>query len=171
MLKDLGLDLDLTRSKKPFKVQLALPSKVITRNILNINTANISDVKLNSLPHFEFEIPYLVESKNKGVTDNIEYIKNPDLDNIKEEKLIKLTWYGGRVNWFRIITIEKNDSSDGITTKISCDSLESELRKTNVTIDGTGIGAEEYFSKALEQSPWKLGYISDKLKIKYVIIL
>lgn len=167
MLKDLGLDLDLTRSKKPFKVQLALPSKVITQNILNINTANISDVKLNSLPHFEFEIPYLVESKNKGVTDNLEYIKNPDLDNIKEEKLIKLTWYGGRVNWFRIITIEKNDSSDGITTKISCDSLESELRTTNVTIDGTGIGAEEYFSKALEQSPWKLGHISDKLKNTY----
>ena len=167
MLKDLGLDLDLTRSKRPFKVQLALPSKVITQNILNINTANISDVKLNSLPHFEFEIPYLVESKNKGVTDNIEYIKNPDLDSIKEEKLIKLTWYGGRVNWFRIITIEKNDSSDGITTKISCDSLESELRTTNVTIDGTGIGAEEYFSKTLEQSPWKLGYISDKLKNTY----
>ena len=167
MLKDLGLDLDLTRSKRPFKVQLALPSKVITQNILNINTANISDVKLNSLPHFEFEIPYLVESKNKGVTDNIEYIKNPDLDNIKEEKLIKLTWYGSRVNWFRIITIEKNDSSDGITTKISCDSLESELRTTNVTIDGTGIGAEEYFSKTLEQSPWKLGHISDKLKNTY----
>lgn len=167
MLKDLGLDLDLTRSKKPFKVQLALPSKVITQNILNIKTANISDVKLNSLPHFEFEIPYLVESKNKGVTDEIEYIKNPDLDNIKEEKLIKLTWYGGRINWFRIMTIEKNDSSDGISTKISCDSLESELRKTNVTIDGTGIGAEEYFSKALEQSPWKLGYISGKLKNTY----
>lgn len=167
MLKDLGLDLDLVRSKRPFKVQLALPSKVITQNILNINTANISDVKLNSLPHFEFEIPYLVESKNKGVTDEIEYIKNPDLDNIKEEKLIKLTWYGGRINWFRIMTIEKNDSSDGISTKISCDSLESELRKTNVTIDGTGIGAEEYFSKALEQSPWKLGYVSDKLKNTY----
>lgn len=167
MLKDLGLDLDLTRSKKPFKVQLALPSKVITQNILNINTANISDVKLNSLPHFEFEIPYLVESKNKGVADEIEYIKNPDLDNIKEEKLIKLTWYGGRINWFRIMTIEKNDSSEGISTKISCDSLESELRKTNVTIDGTGIGAEEYFSKALEQSPWKLGYVSDKLKNTY----
>ena len=87
MLKDLGLDLDLTRSKRPFKVQLALPSKVITQNILNINTANISDVQLNSLPHFEFETPYLVESKNKGVTDNIEYIKNPDLDSIKEDKL------------------------------------------------------------------------------------
>ena len=167
MLKDLGLDLDLTRSKRPFKVQLALPSKVITQNISNINTANISDVKLNSLPHFEFEIPYLVESKGKGVTDNIEYIKNPDLDNIKEEKLIKLTWYGGRVNWFRITTIDKNDSSDGITTKISCDSLESELRTTNVTIDGTGIGAEEYFKKALEQSPWKLGNISSKLKNTY----
>ena len=167
MLKDLGLDLDLTRSKKPFKVQLALPSKVITQNILNINTANISDVKLNSLPHFEFEIPYLVESKNKSVTDEIEYIKNPDLDNIKEEKLIKLTWYGGRINWFRIMTIEKNDSSDGISTKISCDSLESELRKTNVTIDGTGIGVEEYFNKTLEQSPWKLGYVSDKLKNTY----
>ena len=167
MLKDLGLDLDLTRSKRPFKVQLALPSKVITQNILNINTANISDVKLNSLPHFEFEIPYLVESKNKGVTDEIEYIKNPDLDNIKEEKLIKLTWYGGRINWFRIMTIEKNDSSEGISTKISCDSLESELRKTNVTIDGTGIGAEEYFNKTLEQSPWKLGHVSDKLKNTY----
>ena len=167
MLKDLGLDLDLTRSKKPFKVQLALPSKVITQNISNINTANISDVKLNSLPHFEFEIPYLVESKGRGVTDNIEYIKNPDLDNIKEEKLIKLTWYGGRVNWFRITTIDKNDSSDGITTKISCDSLESELRTTNVTIDGTGIGAEEYFKKTLEQSPWKLGRISNKLKNTY----
>ncbi|QGJ85022.1 capsid and scaffold protein [Lactococcus phage P1048] len=167
MLKDLGLDLDLTRSKRPFKVQLALPSKVITQNISNINTANISDVKLNSLPHFEFEIPYLVESKNKGVTDEIEYIKNPDLDSIKEEKLIKLTWYGGRVNWFRIITIEKNDSSDGITTKISCDSLESELRTTNVTIDGTGVGAEEYFKKTLEQSPWKLGHISNKLKNTY----
>ncbi len=167
MLKDLGLDLDLTRSKRPFKVQLALPSKVITQNISNINTANISDVKLNSLPHFEFEIPYLIESKRKGVTDNIEYIKNPDLDSIKEEKLIKLTWYGGRVNWFRIITIEKNDSSDGITTKISCDSLESELRTTNVTIDGTGIGAEEYFKKTLEQSPWKLGHISNKLKNTY----
>lgn len=167
MLKDLGLDLDLTRSKKPFKVQLALPSKVITQNILNIKTANISDVKLNSLPRFEFEIPYLVESKNKGVTDEIEYIKNPDLDNIKEEKLIKLTWYGGRINWFRIMTIEKNDSSDGISTKISCDSLESELRKTNVTIDGTGIGIEEYFNKTLEQSPWKLGYVSNKLKNTY----
>ncbi|ADM73686.1 tail protein [Lactococcus phage 949] len=167
MLKDLGLDLDLTRSKRPFKVQLALPSKVITQNISNINTANISDVKLNSLPHFEFEIPYLVESKSKGVTDEIEYIKNPDLDSIKEEKLIKLTWYGGRVNWFRIITIEKNDSSDGITTKISCDSLESELRTTNVTIDGTSIGAEEYFRKVLEQSPWKLGHISNKLKNTY----
>ncbi|ARM66776.1 tail protein [Lactococcus phage AM4] len=167
MLKDLGLDLDLTRSKKPFKVQLALPSKVITQNILNINTANISDVKLNSLPHFEFEIPYLVESKSKGISDEIEYIKNPDLDSIKEEKLIKLTWYGGRVNWFRIITIEKNDSSDGITTKISCDSLESELRTTNVTIDGTGVGAEEYFRKALEQSPWKLGHVSNKLKNTY----
>ncbi|ARM67542.1 tail protein [Lactococcus phage AM11] len=167
MLKDLGLDLDLTRSKRPFKVQLALPSKVITQNISNINTANISDVKLNSLPHFEFEIPYLVESKSKGVTDNIEYIKNPDLDSIKEEKLIKLTWYGGRVNWFRIITIEKNDSSEGITTKISCDSLESELRTTNVTIDGTGIGAEEYFKKTLEQSPWKLGHVSNKLKNTY----
>ena len=167
MLQDLGLDLDLTRSKRPFKVQLALPSKVITQNIVNINTANISDVKLNSLPHFEFEIPYLVESKGRGVTDNIEYIKNPDLDNIKEEKLIKLTWYGGRVNWFRITTIDKNDSSDGITTKISCDSLESELRTTNVTIDGTGIGAEEYFKKTLEQSPWKLGRISNKLKNTY----
>ena len=167
MLKDLGLDLDLTRSKRPFKVQLALPSKVIIQNISNINTANISDVKLNSLPHFEFEIPYLVESKSKGVTDEIEYIKNPDLDSIKEEKLIKLTWYGDRVNWFRIITIEKNDSSDGITTKISCDSLESELRTTNVTIDGTGIGAEEYFKKTLEQSPWKLGRISNKLKNTY----
>ena len=167
MLKDLGLDLDLTRSKRPFKVQLALPSKVITQNISNINTANISDVKLNSLPHFEFEIPYLVESKSKGIADEIEYIKNPDLDSIKEEKLIKLTWYGGRVNWFRIITIEKNDSSDGITTKISCDSLESELRTTNVTIDGTGIGAEEYFKKTLEQSPWKLGHVSNKLKNTY----
>ncbi|MDN6066062.1 MAG: hypothetical protein L0I52_01625 [Staphylococcus equorum] len=167
MLKDLGLDLDLTSSKRPFKIQLALPSKVITQNISNINTANISDIKLNSLPHFEFEIPYLVESKDKGVTDEIKYIKNPDIDNIKEEKLIKLTWYGGRVNWFRIITIEKNDSSDGVTTKISCDSLESELRTTNVTIDGTGIGAEEYFKKTLEQSPWKLGRISDKLKNTY----
>ncbi|MDN6504834.1 MAG: hypothetical protein L0L70_00270 [Lactococcus lactis] len=78
-----------------------------------------------------------------------------------------MTWYGGRVNWFRIITIEKNDSSDGVTTKISCDSLESELRTTNVTIDGTGIGAEEYFKKTLEQSPWKLGRISDKLKNTY----
>ena len=167
MLKDLGLDLDLTSSKRPFKVQLALPSKVITQNISNINTANISDVKLNSLPHFEFEIPYLVESKDKGVTDEIKYIKNPDIDNIKEEKLIKLTWYGGRVNWFRIITIEKNDSSDGVTTKISCDSLESELRTTNVAIDGTGVGAEEYFKKTLEQSPWKLGHISNKLKNTY----
>ncbi|MDN6819572.1 MAG: hypothetical protein L0L90_00770 [Lactococcus lactis] len=109
----------------------------------------------------------MVESKDKGVTDEIKYIKNPDIDNIKEEKLIKLTWYGGRVNWFRIITIEKNDSSDGVTTKISCDSLESELRTTNVTIDGTGIGAEEYFKKTLEQSPWKLGRISDKLKNTY----
>lgn len=167
MLKDLGLDLDLTRSKRPFKVQLALPSKVITQNILNVTTANISDVKLNSLPHFEFEIPFLVESKVNGVTDEIEYIKNPDLDNIKEEKLIKLTWYGGRTNWFRIVTIEKNDSSDGITTKISCDSLESELRTTNVIIDGTGVSTEEYFTKALEDSPWKLGYISEKLKETY----
>ena len=167
MLKDLGLDLDLTRSKRPFKVQLALPSKVITQNILNVTTANISDVKLNSLPHFEFEIPYLVESKKNGITDEIEYIKNPDLDNIKEEKLIKLTWYSGRINWFRIVTIEKNDSSDGITAKISCDSLESELRTTNVTIEGTGIGTEEYFTKALEQSPWKLGYVSNKLKETY----
>lgn len=167
MLKDLGLDLDLTRSKRPFKVQLALPSKVITQNILNVTTANISDVKLNSLPHFEFEIPYLVESKKNGITDEIEYIKNPDLDNIKEEKLIKLTWYSGRINWFRVVTIEKNDSSDGITAKISCDSLESELRTTNVTIEGTGIGTEEYFTKALEQSPWKLGYVSNKLKETY----
>lgn len=164
MLKDLGLDLDLTRSKRPFKVQLALPSKVITQNILNVTTANISDVKLNSLPHFEFEIPYLVESNKKGLTGEIEYIKNPDLDNIKEEKLIKLTWYGGRINWFRVITIEKNDSNDGVTAKISCDSLESELRTTNVTVEGTGIGTEEYFTKVLEQSPWKLGYVSEKLK-------
>lgn len=166
MLRDLGLDLDLDvmKRKKPFKVQLALPNQTITQNIKNVKVANISDVKLNSLPHFEFEIPFLVEVKGDG--DDVQYIQNPDLLGVKEEKLIKLTWYGGRVNWFKINSIEKTDGeNETVNIKISCDGIESELRKTTITLNElTGIDVYEYFNTVLQQSGWKLGFVADSLK-------
>lgn len=166
MLRDLGLDLDLDvmKRKKPFKVQLALPNQTITQNIKNVKVANISDVKLNSLAHFEFEIPFLVEVKGDG--DDIQYIQNPDLLGVKEEKLIKLTWYGGRVNWFKINSIEKTDGeNETVNVKIVCDGIESELRKTTITLNElTGIDVYEYFNTVLQQSGWKLGFVSDSLK-------
>lgn len=166
MLRDLGLDLDLDvmKRKKPFKVQLALPNQTITQNIKNVKVANISDVKLNSLAHFEFEIPFLVEVKGDG--DEIQYIQNPDLLGVKEEKLIKLTWYGGRVNWFKINSIEKTDGeNETVNVKIVCDGIESELRKTTITLNElTGIDVYEYFNTVLQQSGWKLGFVADSLK-------
>lgn len=166
MLRDLGLnlDLDVMKRKKPFKVQLALPNQTITQNIKNVKVANISDVKLNSLAHFEFEIPFLVEVKGDG--DDVQYIQNPDLLGVKEEKLIKLTWYGGRINWFKINSIEKTDGeNETVNVKIVCDGIESELRKTTITLNElTGIDVYEYFNTVLQQSGWKLGFVSDSLK-------
>lgn len=162
MLRDLEFYSQDLLSRRPFKVQLAQPNQVITQNINNVSSPSLSDVKINGLPQFEFEVPYMV--KVKSVDGNPElYIKNPDLIAIKEEKLIKLTWYDNKVNWFRIIDINKTDGEDKATVKITASSLESELRKTNISIEGTGIDATQYFTKALEQTAWKLGYISDKL--------
>ena len=162
MLRDLEFYPQDLLSRRPFKVQLAQPNKVITQNINNVSSPSLSDVKINGLPQFEFEVPYMV--KVKSVDGNPElYIKNPDLIAIKEEKLIKLTWYDNKVNWFRVIDINKTDGEDKTTVKITASSLESELRKTNISIEGTGIDATQYFTQALEQTAWKLGYVSDKL--------
>lgn len=162
MLRDLELYPKDLLSKRPFKVQLAQPNKVITQNINNVSSPSLSDIKINSLPQFEFEIPYMVKTKSIDGSPEV-YIKNPDLILIQEEKLIKLTWYKNVVNWFRIVSIDKVDGEDSTTVKITASGIESELRKTNVSVKGTGIGAEEYFKQTLEQSAWKLGYISEKL--------
>lgn len=166
MLRDLGLDPNLSLDKRTFKVQLALPNHTITQNVNNINVPELSDVGLNKMPHLEFEIPYLIKIKN--VDDkNGTYIKNPDLITIKEEKMIKLTWYNDQVLWFRINSLVKTENGGEKTIKVICDGAESELRKTKISLTGTGISVEEYFTQALEQTGWTLGTISDGLKETY----
>lgn len=167
MLRNLGLDLDLSKVGKDVKLQLALPNKTIKKNITNVTQANLDGVEINGLPKLTFEIPHKIQ-KRVGTTDEIETIDNPDIKMIKEKMLIKVTWYNKkRTNWFRVTTITQTDSQDFVNMRVEADALQSELRATNVTTSDEPMNAVEYFTHVLSQTTWKLGYISDKVKDTY----
>lgn len=167
MLQELALDLDLRKVGHDVKVQLAKPNKQILKNIREITTAELEGVEINGLPIFTFSVPHKVQ-RRVGITEEMETITNPDIKMIKEEMLIKLTWYNKeRVNWFRISKITQTDSQEFTNMEIQAEGLPSELRATNVYFTEDPINIQEYFTLALEQSPWKLGVISDKLKDTY----
>lgn len=167
MLRNLGLDLDLSKVGKDVKLQLALPNKTIKKNITNVTQASLDGVEINGLPKLTFEIPHKIQ-KRVGTTEDIETIDNPDIKMIKEKMLIKVTWYNKkRVNWFRVTNITQTDSQDFVNMKVEADALQSELRATNVTTSTDPVNAIEYFTHVLSQTTWKLGYVSDKVKDAY----
>ena len=99
MLRNLSLDLDLSKVGRDVKLQLALPNKTIKKNISNVTQANLDGVEINGLPTLTFEIPHKIQ-KRVGTTDEMETIDNPDIKMVKEKMLIKLTWYNKeRENW------------------------------------------------------------------------
>lgn len=164
MIRNLSIDLDLSKVGKDMKVQLAMPNKKIKQNIKNITNATLDGVELNGLPTFTFEIPHKIE-KRVGQTSEFEYVNNPDIKNIKEKMLIKLTWYNKkRVNWFRVTKITQTDSQEFTNMKIEADALPSELRATNVSIDFESVDVVEYFNHILQDTAWTLGTVSDSLK-------
>ena len=149
MLRNFDLDLDMSKIGKDLKVQLALPNKKIIKNIKNITNASIDEVELNGLPIFTFEIPHKVEIVDFD-TDNIEIVDNDDINNIKEEMLIKVTWYNGtKVNWFRVSDITKEENEENTFMVVESKSLPSELRATNVSINKESIDIIEYFETVL----------------------
>ena len=167
MLRNLGLDLDLSKVGKDLKLQLALPNKTIKKNISDVTQANLEGFEINGLPKLTFEIPHKIQ-KRVGTTDEIETMDNPDIKMIKEKMLIKVTWYNKkRTNWFRVTTITQTDSQDFVNMKVEADALQSELRATNVTTSEEPTNAIEYFTHVLSQTTWKLGYVSDKVKDTY----
>lgn len=164
MIRNISLDLDLSKVGKDLKVQLAMPNKTIKQNIKNVTNATLDGVELNGLPTFTFEIPHKIE-KRVGQTDEFEYVNNPDIKNIKEKMLIKLTWYNKkRANWFRVTRITQTDSQEFTNMKVEADALPSELRATNVSIDFESVDVVEYFNYILQDTAWSLGTVSESLK-------
>lgn len=164
MIRNLSIDLDLSKVGKDMKVQLAMPNKTIKQNIKNVTNATLDGVELNGLPTFTFEIPHKIE-KRVGQTDEFEYVNNPDIKNIKEKMLIKLTWYNKkRANWFRVTRITQTDSQEFTNMKVEADALPSELRATNVSIDFESVDVVEYFNYILQDTAWSLGTVSESLK-------
>ena len=90
MLRNLDLDLDLSKVGKDLKLQLALPNKTIKKNISDVIQANLEGFEINGLPKLTFEIPHKIQER-VGKTDEIRIVDNPDIKMIKEKMLIKVT--------------------------------------------------------------------------------
>lgn len=167
MLRNLGLDLDLSKVGKDLKLQLALPNKTIKKNISDVTQANLEGFEINGLPKLTFEIPHKIQER-VGKTDEIRIVDNPDIKMIKEKMLIKVTWYNKkRINWFRINSITQTDSQDFVTMRVEADALQSELRATNISTATDPIDAVDYFTHVLSQTMWQLGTVSEKIKGTY----
>lgn len=167
MLRNLGLDLDLSKVGKDLKLQLALPNKTIKKNISDVTQANLEGFEINGLPKITFEIPHKIQER-VGKTDEIRIVDNPDIKMIKEKMLIKATWYNKkRINWFRINSITQTDSQDFVTMRVEADALQSELRATNISTTTDPIDAVDYFTHVLSQTMWQLGTVSEKIKGTY----
>lgn len=169
MLKDLSLNLKDFELDNGFKMYLAKPNKQIIKNIgiSNVLNANLKGIELNGLAELEFEITHEYTKKDYK-TGEVFLVRNSDTNDIREEMLIKLSWFNKkRVNWFRVSKIHKSDSNDITTMTVTAEALPSELRKSEITTEMDSVDVNEYFEHVLEQSAWKLGTVSSKLKDTY----
>ncbi len=153
------INIDHEKRPSDYKLHLAKPNKEII-SVLHEKQNSTLNLKLGNISELNFSIPYFVEDSN------LQMIKNPNIERIRELMYVKLTW-GEFEEWFLIDNITES-SEDNEIMNIQAFSIGYENKRKKINeFKETAINATEFYTEILKDSPWSIGEIDGSFDLLY----
>ena len=130
------INIDHEKRPSDYKLHLAKPNKEII-SVLHERQNSALNLKLGNISELNFSIPYYVED------NNLQMIKNPNIERIRELMYVKLTW-GEFDEWFLIDNItESSEDNEIMNVQSFSIGYENKRKKIN-EFKETAINATEF---------------------------
>lgn len=151
----------VTRSfnlRKP-KLSLAKANKKKIANLVDISNVNLT-LRLGEINELSFAVPLKIEI-------NKEWVKNPHLKRLKLRRLVKLSAYNFKDEWFIIKTKQKTGADNDLMT-FTCMSLGHQLSYRKVRrYEVTSYNMQQVTNDCFANTNWKAGYINPLFNEKF----
>ncbi|MFS0905813.1 phage tail spike protein [Priestia aryabhattai] len=144
------IDINYNRRPQEAKFHLAKPNKQIISHVSEKFQHKLA-LKLGNIHEMSFSIPFYIE-------EEMEQVRNPHVDIIKEKMLIRVTM-GDYKDWFVVDSIEE-DGDDSDIFNVTTFSLPYELKGKRISgLSEESINATALLTLLLENTIWSIGTI------------
>lgn len=151
----------VTRSfnlRKP-KLSLAKANKKKIANLVDISNVNLT-LRLGEINELSFTVPLKIEIDKQ-------WVKNPHLKRLKLRRLVKLSAYNFKDEWFIIKTKQKTGADNELLT-FTCMSLGHQLSYRKVRrYEVTSYNMQQVTNDCFANTNWKAGYINPLFNEKF----
>jgi len=151
----------VTRSfnlRKP-KLSLAKANKKKIANLVDISNVNLT-LRLGEINELSFAVPLKIEIDKQ-------WVKNPHLKRLKLRRLVKLSAYNFKDEWFIIKTKQKTGADNDLVT-FTCMSLGHQLSYRKVRrYEVTSYNMQKVTNDCFANTNWKAGYINPLFNEKF----
>ncbi|UJG57286.1 phage tail protein [Bacillus paralicheniformis] len=151
----------VTRSfnlRKP-KLSLAKANKKKIANLVDISNVNLT-IRLGEINELSFTVPLKIEIDKQ-------WVKNPHLKRLKLRRLVRLSAYNFKDEWFIIKTKQKTGADNELLT-FTCMSLGHQLSYRKVRrYEVTSYNMQQVTNDCFANTNWKAGYINPLFNEKF----
>ncbi|ASB89411.1 hypothetical protein ACH95_17280 [Bacillus glycinifermentans] len=141
------------------KLSLAKANKKKIANLVDVSNVNLT-IKLGEINELSFTVPLKIEIDKQ-------WVKNPHLKRLKLRRLVKLSAYNFKDEWFIIKTKQKSGAENESVT-FTCMSLAHQLSYRKVRrYEVTSYNMKQVTDDCFANTNWKAGYINPLFNEKF----
>ncbi|MDI3411660.1 hypothetical protein QKW52_21680 [Bacillus sonorensis] len=141
------------------KLSLAKANKKKIANLVDVSNVNLT-IKFGEINELSFTVPLKIEIDKQ-------WVKNPHFKRLKLRRLVKLSAYNFKDEWFIIKTKQKSGAENESVT-FTCMSLAHQLSYRKVRrYEVTSYNMKQVTDDCFANTNWKAGYINPLFNEKF----